>query len=58
MKKASVALSQIIHWLKGVLHNWNALTEALKNDKEMSQDSINKIKCMGNYVELKLELKQ
>lgn len=55
MKKVSMALSLIIHWLKGVLHNWNALTNVLKNDKKMSQSSIDKINCMENYVKLNFE---
>ena len=39
----------IILWVKAILHNWDALVEILKTDKNMPQMDIDNIKKMSSY---------
>ena len=57
-KKTSNTLGLLILWLKAILHNWAALLEILKSEKKMSQEDVDKVQQMKNYVEITLGSKR
>ena len=52
MKKASYALSLIVHWIKSILYNWDALTYFLKTENKMQHHEVNNIKYLKKYLSL------
>jgi len=52
MMKASYALSLMIHWMRSILHNWDALIGFLKSGKKSSKDDVENIKYLKNYLNL------
>ena len=50
LKKESTTCYLIAFWVKAILHNWNALTNMLKDEKNMSQADIDNIHLLGNHL--------
>jgi hypothetical protein len=53
-----MSLAYFVHWVKALIHNWDALTEMLKKEKNMSQDDIDKIKYLKNYLAFPLQFQR